>query len=154
MLSKHVQCCGSRWLFIFGWCIPFMLVEKANIWIACDMFCATSICCVWLQICFQGIPKLRTHLTHIARSSLSIATFPKMHSNCIAHNVTTLHWSLHYSITTSLHYTTWLLVLSIWWEPVFSVICNVSLPFNMFSIVVCWPNLEAPTTRFSPRDWI
>lgn len=37
-------------------------------------------------------------------------------------------------------YTTSLLVLSIWWEPVFSVVYDGRLPYNIFSIVVdCLP---------------
>jgi hypothetical protein len=76
-----------------GWCIPFKFVGNTNIRIAFDMLRATSICCVQLQIYFQGIIELHTHLTHIVRSSSSIATFPKMHSNCFAHNVIKMNYS-------------------------------------------------------------
>lgn len=38
--------------------------------------------------------------------------------------------------TPTLHYTTLILVLSIWWEPIFNVIIDDPLPYNMFSIVV------------------
>lgn len=186
--SSALEACTMLWFKMTfhiegGRCIPFKFVRNTNIWIAFNMFCATSICCVQLQICFQGIMKLRTHTTHIVRSSSSIATFPKMHSNCFAHNVIKINYSychanvfqatfqpqtwhhfvflcppssqsLHYSITTSLHYTTSLLVSSIWWEPVFSAVFDVSLAYNMFSVVVCWPNSEAPTTTFGPRDQI
>ena len=38
--------------------------------------------------------------------------------------------------TPTLHYTTSLMVLSIWWEPVLSVVFDAPLPYNIFSIIV------------------
>ena len=154
-------------------------------------FCATSICCVQLQTCSQGITKLCTHLTHVTRSSLSIVTFSSMHSNCIAHNAIKFNYSYYHATfiqaigqpqtwhhfvflcppssqspmplhkrcpmsffmctvtlrppTPALHCTTFLLILSIWREPVFSVIIDVPLPYNMFCTTVnCAFSLHNP----------
>ena len=88
VLLKRVRCCGSRLPFtlrvVNAYHSHLLGVPMYELLAMC--FCATSICYVQLQTCSQGMTKVRTHLIHDTHSSSPMATFPKMHSNYIAHD--------------------------------------------------------------------